>query len=89
MAHQMAIISKVLKSDMEAIMCSRQARVDETGNAPLARTTEVDPALAWARGRSERRYWHHQDGGDGRRRGGRGVRREGHLRSSRRCDPQQ
>jgi hypothetical protein len=44
MAHQMAIISKVLKSDMESIMCSRQARVDETsGNAPLARMTESIP----------------------------------------------
>jgi hypothetical protein len=44
MAHQMAIISKVLKSDMEAIMCSRQARVDETsGTAPLARMTESIP----------------------------------------------
>ena len=44
MAHQMAIISKVLKSDMELIMCSRQARVDETsGNAPLARMTESIP----------------------------------------------
>ena len=44
MAHQMAIISKVLKSDMESIMCSRQARLDETvGNAPLARMTESIP----------------------------------------------
>ena len=44
MAHQMAVISKVLKSDMETIMCSRQARADETsGNAPLARTTEAIP----------------------------------------------
>ena len=44
MAHQMAIISKVLKTDMESIMCSRQARVDETsGNAPLARMTESIP----------------------------------------------
>ena len=44
MAHQMAIISKVLKSDMESIICSRQARADETGiNAPLARTTEAIP----------------------------------------------
>ena len=44
MAHQMAIISKVLKSDMESIMCSRQARVDETsGNAPTARMTESIP----------------------------------------------
>ena len=44
MAHQMAIISKVLKSDMESIMCSRQARLDEiVGNAPTARTTESIP----------------------------------------------
>jgi hypothetical protein len=44
MAHQMAIISKVLKSDMESIMCSRQAYVDETsGTAPLARMTESIP----------------------------------------------
>ena len=44
MAHQMAIISKALKSDMESIMCSRQARVDETsGTAPLARMTESIP----------------------------------------------
>ena len=44
MAHQMAIISKVLKSDMELIMCSRQARLDEiVGNAPTARTTESIP----------------------------------------------
>ena len=44
MAHQMAIISKVLKSDMESILCSRQPRADETvGNAPLARTTESIP----------------------------------------------
>ena len=44
MAHQMAMSSKVLKSDMELIMCSRQARVDETsGNAPTARKTESIP----------------------------------------------
>ena len=38
MAHQMAIGSKVLKSDMESIMCSRQQRVD--GSDTIARTTE-------------------------------------------------
>lgn len=38
MAHQMAIASKVLKSDMESIMCSRQQRVD--GSDTVARTTE-------------------------------------------------
>lgn len=44
MAHQMAMISKVLKSDMETAICSRQARVDETsGNAPTARVTESIP----------------------------------------------
>ena len=50
MAHQMAMAAKVLKSDMETIMCSRQARTDETSvNAPTARTTESIPhALARA-----------------------------------------
>jgi hypothetical protein len=39
MAHQMAMASKVLKSDIEAMICSRQARVD--GNdAGVARVTE-------------------------------------------------
>ena len=42
MAHQMAMSSKVLKNDMEAIMCSRQPRVDETSvNAPTPRNTEA------------------------------------------------
>ena len=42
MAHQMAMASKVLKSDMETILCGRQPRVDETtGNQPTARTTEA------------------------------------------------
>jgi hypothetical protein len=42
MAHQMAMASKVLKNDMESIMCSRQPRVDETSvNAPTPRTTEA------------------------------------------------
>ena len=42
MAHQMAMSSKVLKNDMESIMCSRQPRVDETSiNAPLPRNTEA------------------------------------------------
>lgn len=39
MAHQMAMKSKVLKSDMEAIMSSRQARVD--GADGTARKTEA------------------------------------------------
>lgn len=44
MAHQMAVIAKVLKSDMETAICSRQARLDETsGNAPTGRTTEALP----------------------------------------------
>jgi hypothetical protein len=40
MAHQMALASKVLKSDMEAIMCSRQQRVNGDDTTPTARTTE-------------------------------------------------
>jgi hypothetical protein len=39
MGHQMALKSKVLKSDIEAIMCSRQARAD--GDDSTARTTEA------------------------------------------------
>jgi hypothetical protein len=39
MAHQLALKSKVLKSDMEVIMCSRQARND--GSDAAARTTEA------------------------------------------------
>jgi hypothetical protein len=41
MAHQMALASKVLKSDMESILCSRQARVDGNDTGPTARTTEA------------------------------------------------
>ena len=41
MAHQMALASKVLKSDMETILCSRQARVDGNDTGPTARTTEA------------------------------------------------
>jgi len=42
MGHQMALKSKVLKCDMESIMCSRQARVD--GSDPgTARKTESIP----------------------------------------------
>jgi hypothetical protein len=40
MAHQMAMSSKVLKSDMEVIMCSRQARSTEPGTDPFVRLTE-------------------------------------------------
>jgi hypothetical protein len=40
MAHQMALASKVLKSDMETILCSRQPRNDGNDTGPTARTTE-------------------------------------------------
>ena len=40
MAHQMAMASKVLKSDMETILCSRQPRVDGNDTGPTARVTE-------------------------------------------------
>jgi hypothetical protein len=39
MAHQMAMASKVLKSDLETMMCGRQARVDGS-DAGVARVTE-------------------------------------------------
>lgn len=41
MAHQMAMQSKVLKNDMEAIMSSRQARVNGDDAGPTARKTEA------------------------------------------------
>lgn len=41
MAHQMAMKSKVLKSDMEVIISSRQARVDGDDSVPTARKTEA------------------------------------------------
>jgi Family of unknown function (DUF5309) len=41
MAHQMALAAKVLKSDMESIICSRQARNDGNDTGPTARTTEA------------------------------------------------
>ena len=41
MAHQMALAAKVLKSDMESILCSRQQRVDGNNSGPVARTTEA------------------------------------------------
>lgn len=41
MAHQMALAAKVLKSDMETILCSRQARNDGNDSGPTARTTEA------------------------------------------------
>lgn len=40
MAHQMAMASKVLKSDMETAMCSRQPRVTGDDTTPTARVTE-------------------------------------------------
>lgn len=40
MAHQMAMKSKVLKSDIEYIMSSRQARVSGDDSGPVARKTE-------------------------------------------------
>lgn len=41
MAHQMAMKSKVLKSDMEKIMSGRQARVNGDDSGPVARKTEA------------------------------------------------
>lgn len=41
MAHQMAMKSKVLKSDMEGIMSSRQPRVNGEDSTPTARKTEA------------------------------------------------
>jgi hypothetical protein len=41
MAHQMALASKALKSDMESILCSRQARNDGNDTGPTARMTEA------------------------------------------------
>lgn len=41
MAHQMAMKSKVLKSDIEKIMSGRQARVDGNDSGPTARKTEA------------------------------------------------
>ena len=40
MSHQMAMASKVLKSDMETAMCSRQPRIDGNDTGPAARVTE-------------------------------------------------
>jgi hypothetical protein len=40
MSHQMAMASKVLKSDIETILCSRQPRVDGNDTGPTARVTE-------------------------------------------------
>lgn len=43
MAHQMALQSKALKSDVEAIACSRQERVDGDDTTPTPRKTESIP----------------------------------------------
>jgi hypothetical protein len=40
MAHQMAMAAKVLKSDMEVALCSRQQRVNGDDAGPVARVTE-------------------------------------------------
>jgi len=40
MAHQMAMAAKVLKSDMEVMLCSRQPRNDGNDTGPTARVTE-------------------------------------------------
>jgi len=40
MAHQMALAAKVLKSDMEVMLCSRQPRNDGNNTTPTARVTE-------------------------------------------------
>lgn len=40
MAHQMAMAAKVLKSDMEVMLCSRQPRVNGDDAGPTARVTE-------------------------------------------------
>ena len=40
MAHQMAMASKVLKSDIETALCSRQPRIDGNDTGPSARVTE-------------------------------------------------
>ena len=40
MSHQMAMASKVLKSDMETAMCGRQPRIDGNDSGPAARVTE-------------------------------------------------
>jgi hypothetical protein len=40
MAHQMAMASKVLKSDIETAACSRQQRIDGNDSGPAARVTE-------------------------------------------------
>jgi Family of unknown function (DUF5309) len=53
MAHQMAMQSKVLKSDIEKITCSRQGRVDGDDTTPTPRKTESLPhAIARAQDRT-------------------------------------
>jgi len=48
MGHQMALKSKVLKCDMETIMCSRQARVDGSDPATARKTESIPHWLARA-----------------------------------------
>jgi Family of unknown function (DUF5309) len=48
MGHQMALKSKVLKCDMETIMCSRQARVDGSDPATPRKTESIPHWLARA-----------------------------------------
>lgn len=51
MGHQMAMKSKVLKSDMETIICGRQARVDGDGDNPIRRTEAIAHWIARGRDR--------------------------------------
>src|SRR4029077_9608633 len=51
MAHQMAMQSKVLKSDMEVIACSRQARNDGTDGGVARLTESIPHQIARAKGR--------------------------------------
>ena len=53
MAHQMALAAKVLKSDMESILCSRQPRNDGNDTRPTARDDRGLRPLARPRGRQE------------------------------------
>ena len=55
MAHQMALFSKSLKSDMESIVCSRQAYNLGNNTGPVARTTEASYRAATAYNFSLRR----------------------------------
>lgn len=52
MGHQMALKSKVLKSDMEAIMSGRQARNDGDDASPIRRTEAIAHWIARGRDRN-------------------------------------